>query len=70
MKLKLPLVNSITDEKFRDYGLLLLRLGIGLMFAAFHGFPKIIGGAETWAGLGKTFNNLIGVSFIPAFWDL
>lgn len=55
-------------DKYRDQGLLLLRVGIGLMFVTVHGFPKIAGGVEAWAGLGKTFNSLIGVSFIPAFW--
>lgn len=56
------------SDKSRDYGLLLLRVGIGVMFVTVHGFPKISGGIETWVGLGKTFNNLLGVSFIPGFW--
>jgi putative oxidoreductase len=55
-------------DKYRDHGLLLLRVGIGLMFVAVHGFPKIAGGVQVWAGLGKTFNGLFGVSFIPTFW--
>ncbi len=48
----------------------LLRVGIGLMFVAVHGFPKIAGGMEAWVGLGKTFNSIIRISFIPAFWGL
>ncbi|MGI8657127.1 MAG: DoxX family protein [Pyrinomonadaceae bacterium] len=48
--------------------MLLLRVGIGLMFVAVHGFPKIAGGVQAWAGLGKTFNSIIGVSFVPALW--
>ena len=68
MKLKPDLMNSIADDEFRDYGLLLLRIGIGLMFVAVHGFPKISGGVETWAGLGKTFNAVTGIPFIPVFW--
>jgi putative oxidoreductase len=55
-------------DKYRDYGLLLLRVGIGLMFVTIHGFPKISGGVQTWAGLGKTFNSLVGIPFIPVFW--
>ena len=55
-------------DKYRNYGLLLLRVGIGLMFITIHGFPKISGGAQAWAGLGKTFNGLIGITFIPVFW--
>lgn len=68
MKLKSQLINSLTDDKFRDYGLLLLRVGIGLMFVTIHGFPKISGGVQTWMVFGKTFNSIIGISFIPVFW--
>ncbi len=41
MKLKSQLINSLTNDKFRDYGLLLLRVGIGLMFVTIHGFHFI-----------------------------
>jgi len=68
MKLKPRLINSLTDDKFRDYGLLLLRVGIGLIFVTIHGFPKISGGIEKWTVYGKTFNNILGISFIPGFW--
>lgn len=68
MKLKPQLINSLTDDKLRDYGLLLLRIGIGLMFVTIHGFPKITGGVQAWTVFGKTFNNIIGISFIPVFW--
>jgi putative oxidoreductase len=37
--------------KYRDVGLLILRLGIGGAFIA-HGWPKISGGTGYWAGLG------------------
>ncbi len=68
MKFKPQIINSLTDDKFRDYGLLLLRVGIGLMFITIHGFPKISGGVQTWTVFGKTFNSIIGISFIPVFW--
>jgi len=68
MKLKPHLINFLKDDKFRDYGLLLLRVGIGLMFVMIYGFPKITGGEQRWIVLGKTFNNIIGISFIPVFW--
>jgi putative oxidoreductase len=55
-------------DKYRDYGLLLLRVGIGSMFVAVHGYPKLAGGVQVWAGLGRTFNSLWGISFAPAFW--
>ena len=32
-------------------GLLVLRLGVGVMMAL-HGLPKIVGGPDQWAGLG------------------
>lgn len=56
-----------TEKRF-DLELLILRLGIGLMFATVHGFPKIAGGFQEWTSLGKTFNGLTGVDLIPAFW--
>jgi hypothetical protein len=32
-------MNPDALDKYRDYGWLLLRVGIGLMFVAVHGFP-------------------------------
>lgn len=51
-----------------DVGLLVLRAGIGSMFAIMHGFPKLTGGVSLWKGLGGAFNRLMGISFIPEFW--
>jgi putative oxidoreductase len=55
-------------DRFRDLGLLILRLGIGLMFI-YRGWPKIDGGAEMWKGLGSAMGNL-GINFLPEFWGL
>ena len=55
-------------EKHRDLGLLILRLGVGVMFIA-HGAPKLIGGPERWAGVGGAMGNL-GIAWAPAFWGL
>ena len=49
-----------------DLGLLVLRVGIGVIFI-FHGFPKLIGGVETWTQIGSTMS-LIGINFAPTFW--
>ena len=49
-----------------DLGLLILRIGIGIVFI-FHGLPKILGGIETWTQLGSTMS-MIGINFAPAFW--
>ena len=53
-------------DKYRDLGLLMLRVGMGIMFML-HGFPKLIAGPETWMFLGGTMKNL-GIDFAPVFW--
>ena len=47
-------------------GLLVLRIGIGIIFII-HGIPKLMGGVETWTQLGSTMS-MVGISFAPAFW--
>ncbi len=53
-------------DKYRDVGLLILRVGIGIMFMG-HGLPKLIAGPEKWLILGGTMNAL-GVDFAPMAW--
>ncbi len=53
-------------DKYKDLGLLILRIGIGIMFMA-HGYPKITGGEEKWLSLGNSMSNL-GITFLPVFW--
>ncbi len=56
-----------TNSNFSsDAGLLVLRLGIGIIFL-FHGVPKLLGGPETWGKLGLAMGNL-GITFYPVFW--
>jgi putative oxidoreductase len=55
-----------TAYKYREEGLLLLRIGIGLAFI-FHGYPKIAGGVERWEKLGGAMGHL-GLDFAPVFW--
>ncbi len=55
-----------TAYKYREEGLLLLRICIGLAFV-FHGYPKIAGGMERWEKLGGAMGKL-GLDFAPAFW--
>jgi len=52
--------------KYRDTGLLIMRLGLGAAFII-HGLPKLTGGPKVWAGLGKAMGH-IGIDFFPAFW--
>lgn len=49
----------------RDAGILVLRLGFGIMFM-FHGFPKILGGTEEWEKAGADMHTL-GINFLPVF---
>jgi len=37
--------------KYRDAGLLLLRIGLGIAFI-WHGYPKLFGGPDAWRGIG------------------
>lgn len=48
------------------FGLLLLRLGLGLSFMA-HGGAKLAGGTEGWEGLGGAMAHW-GITFAPVFW--
>lgn len=49
---------------YQDFGLLVLRVGLGLMFIVFHGGPKILSGPEGWESLG----NQVGLDYFPHFW--
>src|SRR5690606_41594868 len=53
--------------KYKDLGLLLMRIGLGLFFITIHGFPKLAGGPEMWAGVGSAMSN-INIHFFPTFW--
>jgi putative oxidoreductase len=54
-------------DRYRDLGLLILRVGIGLSIAFAHGWGKLTGGPEAWTQLGGTME-LFGIGFVPAFW--
>lgn len=53
-------------DRHRDLGLLILRIGIGLMFMS-HGWPKLIGGVEKWVGVGGAMAHF-GINFGFTFW--
>ncbi len=57
---------ALNLEKYRDLGLLVLRVGIGLMFVT-HGYPKLFGGVEKWSGLGSVMK-MWGIDFYPVVW--
>ena len=52
-------------DRYRDAGLLVLRIGIGVMFML-HGFPKVMGGPEGWTRIGAA-TAAIGLDFAPTF---
>lgn len=55
-------------DKYRDVGFLILRVGFGLYMAFGHGWGKITGGPERWAGLGGVLDGIFGIGFLPTFW--
>ncbi len=57
---------NIALDKYRDLGLLLVRLGFGIGFIWFHGWGKITGGPERWAGIGGAMENF-GIGFGHTF---
>jgi putative oxidoreductase len=52
--------------KYRDFGLLVLRVGIGAMFIV-HGAPKLLGGVDNWEKIGMAMRYL-GISSWPVVW--
>lgn len=50
---------------YRNLGLLLLRIGLGIMFII-HGSPKVIGGPDVWVEYG-TATQYVGLNFAPMF---
>lgn len=50
-----------------DFGMLLLRLGVGLIFIFIHGLGKITAGPVMWKKLGGSMSNF-GINFLPEFW--
>lgn len=49
-----------------NLGLLILRIGIGLMFIL-HGYPKLLGGTEMWEQIGGAMSNF-GIGFYHMVW--
>lgn len=52
--------------KYRDAGLLFMRLGLGAAYVI-HGLPKLSGGMKAWQGLGGAMGE-VGIHFWPTFW--
>lgn len=54
-------------EKNKDFGILILRIGIGCAFVFIYGLMKIKGGPDLWSKIGGSMSNL-GINFMPVFW--
>ncbi|NGP89552.1 DoxX family protein [Fodinibius halophilus] len=59
------MLNKRKRNEFRDVGLLILRIGLGIMFII-HGYPKMFGGPEVWSEIGTAVQYL-GIDFAPMF---
>ncbi len=60
-------MNDASRSRLTDLGLLVLRLGFGLGFLWYHGWAKLMGGPEQWAGLGGALERY-GITFLPVAW--
>ena len=58
--------SSLAGSRAVDLGLLVLRVGIGVVFIV-HGVPKLLDGPAKWAELGQAMG-VFGITFAPAFW--
>lgn len=52
--------------KYKDAGLLILRVGMGVMYL-WHGYPKLFGGPAMWEKVGAAMA-FVGVQAMPVFW--
>lgn len=57
-----------TLGKYKNLGLLIIRVGLGIMFI-YHGFPKLAGGVRTWEETGRA-TQYVHVTFWPLVWGL
>ncbi len=51
---------------YKNFGLLIIRVGLGIMFI-YHGYPKLIGGPHKWRAIGEAMK-YVGIHFWPVFW--
>ncbi len=49
--------------------MLVARVGIGLTYAVYHGWPKLAGGPDRWETVGGAMA-VVGITFLPVVWGL
>lgn len=59
------MIKSRNRRNYRHIGLLILRIGLGIMFIL-HGYPKMFGGPDTWVEVGTAMQYL-GIDVAPMF---
>jgi putative oxidoreductase len=59
------ILTSLT--RFREHGLLLLRIALGAFFFYVHGWPKLAGGLAKWKEIGHAMQ-VVHIHFAPVFW--
>lgn len=59
------MLRSRKRGQYRNIGLLIIRIGLGILFAL-HGYPKVFGGPEKWVEVGMSMQQL-GIDFAPMF---
>lgn len=55
------------DFDMTDIGLLVIRVGVGLMFLFVHGGPKLMAGPPMWEQVGGAMA-VVGIGVAPVFW--
>ena len=53
-------------SNYKNFGLLVIRLGLGITFI-FYGYPMLMGGVSGWKELGHS-TKYIGIHFWPVIW--
>lgn len=59
------MIRTRQQGEFQNIGLLILRVGLGIMFVL-HGYPKMFGGPEAWTEVGAAMHYL-GIDIAPMF---
>lgn len=59
------ILTSLT--KYREFGLLLLRVALGILFICAYGWPHLAAGHAKWTSMGHAMQSL-GIHFAPALW--
>lgn len=54
-------------RNYPDFGILIIRIVLGLGYIFVHGSPKLFGGPESWTKVGSAVS-YIGINFFYSFW--